>query len=43
MTGANVIEFAKEMGIGLSYWHVTDGGFASVGESSARLLCFATS
>jgi hypothetical protein len=30
MTGANVIAFAKEMGIGLTFWHVCDGGFASV-------------
>ena len=40
MTGANVIEFAKEMGIGLSYWHVTDGGFASVGEIERALDTF---
>ena len=40
MTGANVIEFAKEMGIGLSYWHVTDGGFASVGEIERALDVF---
>jgi hypothetical protein len=37
MTGANVIEFAKEMGIGLSFWHVSDGGFASVGEIERAL------
>jgi hypothetical protein len=37
MAGANVIEFAKEMGIGLSYWHVSDGGFASVGEIERAL------
>jgi len=40
MTGANVIEFAKEMGIGISYWHVSDGGFASVGEIERALDLF---
>lgn len=28
--GANVLEFAREMGIRLSLWHVSDGGFASL-------------
>lgn len=37
MTGANVLEFAKEMGIGLTFWHVSDGGFASVGEIERAL------
>jgi hypothetical protein len=37
MTGANVIGFAKEMGIGLTFWHVSDGGFASVGEIERAL------
>jgi hypothetical protein len=32
MLGANVLEFAREMGIGITFWQVTDGGFASVGE-----------
>jgi len=32
LEGANVLGLAKEMGITLSYWHVTDGGFASVNE-----------
>lgn len=40
MTGANVLEFAKEMGIGLSFWHVSDGGFASVGEIERALGVF---
>ncbi len=35
--GANVLEFAKEMGIGLTFWHVTDGGFASTSEIQAAL------
>lgn len=29
-SGANVLEFAREMGIRLSLWHVSDGGFASL-------------
>src|SRR5882672_4074541 len=38
MTGANVVDFAKEMGIGMTFWHVTDGGFASVGEVERALV-----
>lgn len=30
MEGANVIEFATNMGIGITFWHVTDGGYASI-------------
>jgi hypothetical protein len=37
LSGANVFEFAREMGIRVSFWHVTDGGFASVSEIE-RLL-----
>src|SRR5882672_6975158 len=40
MTGANVIEFAKELGIGLTFWHVSDGGFASVAEIERALRLF---
>ncbi len=40
MTDANVIAFAKEMGIGHSFWHVSDGGFASVGEIERALRLF---
>jgi hypothetical protein len=32
LEGAKVLEFAKEMGIGLTFWHVSDGGFASARE-----------
>jgi hypothetical protein len=42
MTGANVIGFASEMGIGLTYWHVCDGGFASVGQIDRALREFGT-
>lgn len=37
MFGANVLELAREMGIEVSFWHVTDGGFASVGQVQAAL------
>jgi hypothetical protein len=31
---ANVIAFANETGVKLSFWHVSDGGFASVSKIS---------
>jgi hypothetical protein len=37
LSGANVFEFAREMGVGLTFWHVTDGGFASVAELERAL------
>jgi hypothetical protein len=40
LSGANVFGFAREMGIGLSFWHVTDGGFASVSELDRALGLF---
>jgi hypothetical protein len=40
LSGANVIGFAKEMGIRLSFWHVSDGGFASVAEIEKALELF---
>ncbi len=40
MSDANVIEFAKEMDIGLTFWHVSDGGFASVSEIERALRVF---
>jgi hypothetical protein len=30
LSGANVLGFAREMGAKITFWHVTDGGFASV-------------
>jgi hypothetical protein len=39
-SGANVPEFARDMGIGLSFWHVTDGGFASLSEIERALKLF---
>jgi len=40
LAGADVLSFAKEMGIRLSFWHVSDGGFASVGEIEKALDLF---
>jgi hypothetical protein len=40
LSGADVLSFAKEMGIRLSFWHVSDGGFASVGEIEKALDLF---
>ena len=40
LADADVLAFADGMAIGVTFWHVTDGGFASVGElgqSLARL------
>lgn len=34
---ANVLQFAKEMGIALTFWHVSDGGFSSVTEIERTL------
>ena len=30
LTGANVLSLARELGAPITFWHVTDGGFASV-------------
>lgn len=40
LSEANVFNFAKEMGIRMSFWHVSDGGFASVGEIERALELF---
>jgi hypothetical protein len=40
LSGASVFEFARETGIRLSFWHVTDGGFASVSEIERALKLF---
>lgn len=37
LSGANVFQFARETGIRLSFWHVTDGGFASISEIERAL------
>ena len=40
LSEANVFAFAKEAGIRMSFWHVSDGGFASVGEIERGLELF---
>lgn len=37
MMGANVLGLARELGIPITFWHVTDGGFASVGQLERAL------
>lgn len=37
LTEANVLAFAREMGIGITVWHVSDGGYASVTEIERSL------
>ena len=40
LTDASVFEFCREMGIRLSLWQVTDGGFASTSELQKALSLF---
>jgi hypothetical protein len=35
--GANVLGLARELGADVTFWHVTDGGFASVGQVEQAL------
>lgn len=37
---ADIVRFAREMGIGLTLWHVTDGGFDSVADLGRTLSLF---
>jgi hypothetical protein len=37
LSGANVLGLARELGIPITFWHVTDGGFASVGQLERAL------
>jgi len=32
LTGADILQFAQEVGVGFTFWHVTDGSYASVSE-----------
>jgi hypothetical protein len=32
LSGANVLRLARELGTPITFWHVSDGGFASVGQ-----------
>lgn len=38
--GADVLSYAAELGVALSYWHVSDGGFASTTEIGRLLEAF---
>ena len=40
LAGANVLAFAKEAGVAITVWHVTDGGFASLAELELALKLF---
>lgn len=40
LSGADVIRFAAEMGVAITYWHVIDGGHASVSELQSALQFF---
>lgn len=42
LQGASVFEFARDMGIRVSFWHVCDGGYASVSEIERALSLFNT-
>ncbi len=35
--GANVLELARELGIAVTFWHVSDGGFASLSQVAQAL------
>lgn len=37
LSGANVLRLARELGIAITFWHVTDGGFASVAQLERAL------
>lgn len=37
LSGANVIALARELGTPITFWHVSDGGFASVGQLEQAL------
>jgi hypothetical protein len=32
LTGADILQFAQEVGVSFTFWHVTDGSYASVSE-----------
>jgi hypothetical protein len=43
MDGSSFLALAKEMSIGITFWHVSDGGFASVSEIEKALATFGDS
>jgi len=40
LTGADILQFAKEMGVAFTFWHVTDGSYASVAEVEGLIALF---
>ena len=40
LESGDVVDFAREMGVGLTFWHVTDGGYDSVRELESVLSAF---
>lgn len=38
--GANVLSLARELGTPITFWHITDGGFASVGQLERALALY---
>ncbi len=40
LQGANVLGLARELGTPITFWHVTDGGFASVGQLEKALEAY---
>lgn len=37
LSGANVLSLSRELGTPITFWHVTDGGYASVGQLEKAL------
>src|SRR6187402_2228366 len=40
LTGADILQFAQEVGVGFTFWHVTDGSYASVAEVEGLIALF---
>ncbi|HEY6724225.1 MAG TPA: hypothetical protein VI197_09330 [Polyangiaceae bacterium] len=40
LTGADILQFAQEVGVSFTFWHVTDGSYASVSEVDELIELF---
>lgn len=40
LTGADILQFSQEVGVRFSFWHVTDGSYASVSEVDELIELF---
>lgn len=40
LTGADILQFAREVGVSFTFWHVTDGSYASVSEVDELIELF---